>query len=237
MLTLLIGASGLLGTHLELNNPTLRPSHSDLDIESLDDIYSYLHDKQDIQNIVLAAAWTNVASSNYCKPKVYDINVNGPRRLLEAIRRLPGFNPIVTYISTDYVFRGDVGDYKVDSPIDPVPNNYYALSKAMGEIVISTYKKHCIIRTSFCRSDYWPYPRAFEDQYTSRDTVDIIAPKIARLIESQQLGVFHIGTERKSVYELALRIDPTIQPSSRSSINTVYIPYDTSLELSGECYE
>jgi hypothetical protein len=48
-------------------------------------------------------------------------------------------------------------------------------------------------------------------------------------INSSDIGIFHIGTERKSVFELAKTIKEDVKPSSRLLIKNVTIPYDTSL--------
>lgn len=240
MSCLLIGASGLLGSHLSRlwQEPLLMPSSSKLDITDRDSIRDYLFDMTNrwgrkIDHVVLSAAYTNVAKANTEKDKAYSVNVLGVANVIDALHRCFFCDslPILTYISTDYVFKGDKGNYRITDPLDPVPDNYYATTKALGEAIVRSYAKRQIIRTSFCRGDLWPFPMAFEDQFTSRDTVDVIAPMIHRLIMSRQLGTFHIGTERKSVYELAKRINPSVQPGYRSDIKGVHIPFDTSLEL------
>lgn len=240
MSSILIGASGLLGSHLSLFElGTLwRPSSNKLDITDKDSIDDYLFEiiskhNQEIDHIILCAAYTNVAKANIEKDKAYNVNVLGVSNIIKALYKSFFYDslPILTYISTDYVFKGDKGNYRITDPLDPVPNNYYATTKALGEAIVRTYPKRQIIRTSFCRSDLWPFPMAFEDQYTSRDTVDVIAPMIDKLITSKQLGTFHIGTERKSVYELAKKINPSVQSGYRGDIKGVHIPYDTSLEI------
>lgn len=231
-MNILIGGSGLLGSHLCLEN-TFTPFHCDLDVTSIKDILDYiifLRKTQDVEidQIILCAAYTNVAKANFEKEKAFEVNVTGVKNVIQAMSYLPN-SPCLTYISTDYVFSGEKGHYKKNDPIDPVPNNYYALTKAMGEVAVSTLFRHKIIRTSFCRSDKWPFEKAFEDQFTSRDTIDIIAPKIKQIIEDEKYGIFHVGTERKSVYDLARRINPNVKPCSRLEIKEVTIPFDTSL--------
>lgn len=234
MVTLVIGASGLLGNYLKLSGDILCPTSKEFDITSCSSINSYFMDLpfhiETINKIVLLAAYTNVAKANNDKEKAYQVNVIGTRNILNAVNYFCT-KARLTYISTDYVFRGDVGNYKVIDVTDPVPNNYYAYTKAVGEEIIKTKEDSIIIRTSFCRSDIWSYSKAFDDQYTSRDTVDIIAPMISKLINDNNPGIFHVGTERKSVYDLARRINSSVLPISRSSIKDVNIPFDTSLEL------
>jgi len=225
---LLIGASGLLGSNLKIDS--LRPSSSELNILSDESVSSYFSLINEPKNIILSAAYTNVVGANSDKKSAYNLNVLAVQRICKFLNKLYLGRPRLVYISTDYVFDGSIGSYKTDDPINPVQNNYYALTKALGESSATTYENHCIIRTSFCKSNTWPYEFAFEDQFTSRDRVNIIAPMIDQEINSSNVGIFHIGTKRKSVFELAKTIKENVKPSSRLLIKNVTIPYDTSFK-------
>jgi len=137
------------------------------------------------------------------------------------------FDIRLVYISTDYVFKGDKGDYKEDDPLYPV--NKYAWSKLGGECAVRMYDKSLIIRTSF-GPDVFPYEKAFVDQWTSRQSVSVIAKKISRLIDLDVTGVVHLGGKRRTVYEFARSLDPT-RNIGQLSINDVdfTVPIDTSL--------
>ena len=224
---LLIGASGLLGSNLKIDS--LRPSSSELNILSDESILSYFSLINEPKNIILSAAYTNVVGANSDKRSAYNLNVLAVQRICRFLNKVYSGRPRLIYISTDYVFDGLNGSYTVNDPVNPVQNNYYALTKALGESSAITYENHCIIRTSFCKSNIWPYEFAFEDQFTSRDKVDIIAPMIDKKINSSDVGIFHIGTKRKSVFDLAKTIREDVKPSSRLLIKNVTIPYDTSL--------
>lgn len=224
MSTLIIGASGLLGTHLSISAD--RPTRSMLDICNKESVNGYFK-SHNFDTIVLSAAYTDVAKSNSNTSLAYRTNVLGVINVINSLQSNNKCSRLV-YISTDYVFDGNRGGYSPSDPVNPVSNNYYALTKALGECAVMSYHRHCIVRTSFCRSDSWPYQIAFEDQFTSRDKISIIAPKIDDVIRSDSLGIFHIGTSRKSVFELAQSIDSSVKPASRKVITSVTIPYDTS---------
>jgi len=131
------------------------------------------------------------------------------------------------YICTDYVFRGDKGLYTEDDPVYPV--NKYAWSKLGGECAARMYDKSLIVRTTF-GPNVFPYPKAFVDQWTSRQSVAVIARKILRLAESDRTGVVHVGGPRRTVHEYAMSLDPT-REIGRLSVNDVNfkVPVDTSL--------
>ena len=136
------------------------------------------------------------------------------------------------HISTDYVFEGTTGGYAEDDPPGP-PRNYYALSKLVAEQIARCADRHLVVRTSF-RAREWPYPTAFTDLYTSQDYVDVIAPEIAQVIRNYfNVGyeTLHIGTARKSAYELARRRNPAVLPGSKRDV-AVDLPDDISLDTS-----
>lgn len=226
---LLIGASGLLGRNLSFPGSTLTPSSTELNILNISSVSAYFYKHKYIDKIILSAAYTNVPRANLDKQAAFNLNVVGVYNILHVISRFTYYKPTLFYISTDYVFDGDTGGYKTTDPVNPVKNNYYAMTKALGESAARSYDKTSIIRTSFCQSGPWPHGFAFDDQFTSRDTVDIIAPMISSIVNKNTIGIHHIGTERKSVFDLAKRLSPNVKPISRLSIQNVNIPWDTSL--------
>lgn len=213
---LLTGGSGLLGRHLFplLKNATA-PSHAEFDI-----LKSEL--PKGIDYIINAAAYTDVNGAETNKEKCWNLNVLGPTRLA-------GFDVPVMQISTDSVFSGEDGNY--DEEDLPYPQNFYSYSKLMGEVGV--YRAcNCIVRTSF-KPNPWVQDYAFHDQYSSSDYVEVIAQKIAQAIEIRELlpKILHIGTERKSTYELAKRTKPDVLPISLKDV-FVRRPKDTSLNTS-----
>jgi dTDP-4-dehydrorhamnose reductase len=134
------------------------------------------------------------------------------------------------YISSDYVFRGDRGRYREEDDVYPV--NKYAWSKLGGECAVRLYDNALIIRTSF-GPDEFPYPKAFADQWTSRQSVSIAARDILRAVESHLTGVLHIGGPRRTVLEYAQALSPEREVGSLSVKDATFaVPADTSLDTS-----
>jgi len=100
------------------------------------------------------------------------------------------------------------------------------MTKAAAELSVRTYKNSLVIRTSFCEKQF-PYEKAFVDQYTSRDYIDIICPLILEQAFSDKTGVVHVGTERKTVFDLAKKRKPNVKKLLRSEVN-FKVPRDTS---------
>jgi ubiquinone/menaquinone biosynthesis C-methylase UbiE len=132
----------------------------------------------------------------------------------------------LVYISTDYIYKGDRGNYKETDEI--LPFNIYAWTKLGGECAVKGVKNHLIIRTSFGRS--FSYRQAFVDKWTNKDYVERIAPMIYDAAVSPMTGVLNLGTKRKTLYDHAAEKNPEVKGIrlEESHFNT---PVDTSMNL------
>lgn len=195
---LLTGGSGLLGSHLEIEAD--RPTHQELDItESCKEGKTY-------DLIVHCAAYTDVQGAETDRMRCLEVNVNGTLNLLEAYPDTP-----FVFISSEYAFK---------------PVNFYALTKSLAEQLVATHPNHLIIRTLF-KPRPFPYPKAFVNQYTLGDYVDVIAPLIIQEIEKwdRKSKMVYIGTGRKSIYDLAKQTK-NVEPIMVEEITAVKIPKD-----------
>tara|TARA_R110002060_G_scaffold27200_7_gene37002 strand:+ start:1814 stop:2506 length:693 start_codon:yes stop_codon:yes gene_type:complete len=171
--------------------------------------------------VVHTAALTNVPLIEEDPIDAYDVNVLGTINIIKVCKN---FNKKLVFISTDYVFDGQKGNYKTTDPINPLTK--YAKTKGAAELLVRTYENSLIIRTSFFGYEF-PYDAAFVDQWSSKDYIDIIAPKILKAILDDETGIVHIGNTRRSIYEIAQDRTDNIAQTTRSEVNTV-VPKDTS---------
>ena len=215
---LLTGGSGLLGKELKRLLPVLAPGRSELDITKPFKLPENVH------LIVHSAAYTDLEGAERDAEEAYGVNVLGTMRMAEQ-------NKPLVYISTEYVFDGGRGNYCEED--SPNPLNVYARTKLIGESMSKYAPRWLIIRTLFKPRPY-KHPRAPVDQWTTGDYVDVIAPKIAeaiKLFEAEELeGIIHIGTEKKSSFDLA-RQTRQVEPISLDDI-PMRLPRDTSLDTS-----
>lgn len=209
---LLTGGSGLLGQELQKrlkNYPkydVFAPSHKDFDIVKLDlysNIYTFAPDI-----VIHAAAYTDLIEAEKVKnrQKVYEINVLGTDNLVRAFP-----SSYFVHISTEYVYN-----YRL---------NYYSYTKALAERVVENHKAHLIIRTLF-KPRPFPHKKAFVDQWTKGDYVDVIAPMILYRMMNKDLGIANIGTDRKTIFHLAQKTVPDIKPMSIKDVVGVKLPED-----------
>ncbi len=224
---LIVGGSGLLGSALLKLDPSLTaPSHKEFEINDFNMMKDYLSNRK-FDTLLLAAAFTSPPEVDKNPIKAMRTNIGGTANVAELCNEL-GLK--LVYISTDYVFSGEKGNYAENEEL--LPQNLYAWSKLGGECAVRMYSKSLIIRTSFCENEF-PYSKAFVDQFTSRDSVDTIAELILKLVKVTDLtGVLHVGTERKSVKDLAIKLGrKDVEDLKRNEVN-FRVPYDTSLNQS-----
>jgi dTDP-4-dehydrorhamnose reductase len=175
---------------------------AELDITDLQDVRRAF-DRIRPEIVIHAAAWTDTAGCEANPDRAMMVNGEGSRLLAEACRRA---GAALLYISTNEVFDG-----RRESPYregdDPNPLNAYARSKLAGERhVQSLLERHWIVRTAWL---YGPGRVSFPEkiiqaarrqgrlQLVSDEiasptwTVDL-AKAIARLIEQEAWGVYHL---------------------------------------------
>lgn len=226
MRILLTGGTGTLGKEIikiakNKNLEIIAPTSKELDITNEKKIEKILKDVNP-HTVVHAAAYTDVKESEKNVDRSIKTNVIGTCNLLNSCISL---DIRFVFISTDHVFDGEKGYYKITDPINPI--TVYAKSKAASELAARMYQKSLIIRTSFFGYDF-PYEKAFTDQWSSKDYVDVIAPKVLDSILNVESGIVHCVSERRTLFEIAKQRNDKVQEITRKEINFP-TPKDTSL--------
>lgn len=189
------GGEGLLATELgRVDNTLIGFSKSQVDVR----IPSTFSNLDPYDCILHTAALKDVTQVEGNETHFISTNIIGTANLSNYCIET---GKMLVYISTDYVYPG-AGSHKETDNLNPF--NIYAWSKLGGECSVKFVKDHLIIRTSFGSSKN-NYSYAFDNFYTSKDYVDIIAPLILKAIKSNVRGVINIGTERKSVFDWVSR--------------------------------
>ncbi len=259
---LVTGASGLLGSKIvkiTRGNYKVIPLYSSkplnsnslkLDITEREQVFSLFKKvKPDI--VVHAASETNVDECETEKEHAWKVNVDGTRNIAHACNKA---GAKLIYISTDYVFDGEKGNYQEHDKPNPI--NYYGFTKLEGEKqVINTCKNHVILRTSVLYG-WHPWKQNFatwiinqlkqnkeitvvEDHYNTPTLADNLAKITIEVVQKDLQGLYHAsGSERISRYEFAKQIAKTfnldsnlIKPIKMSQL-TAWIakrPRDSSL--------
>ncbi len=221
---LVTGGSGLLGGELrKLLGEAHFPGSAEFNVTDYAQMEAFAR-RRNLGILVHAAAFTSPPKVDKDPQRAMEVNIVGT---VNVVRLCMALGLKLIYISTDYVFHGDRGDYREEDPLYPV--NKYAWSKLGGECAARMYDRALIVRTSFGPNQF-PYPQAFVDQWTSRESVARFARKLVRLLDQDLAGVIHVGGPRRTVYEYARSLDPSkeIQTLSIRDVN-FRVPVDTSL--------
>lgn len=147
---LVTGASGLLGSKvIELaqrdyeviplhNTKPLHPHSLKLDITNQSQVLNLLNRLK--PNVIIhTASETNVDRCETQKEQAWKTNVQGTRNIALACSKI---GAKLVYISTDYVFDGEKGNYTEHDKPNPI--NYYGVTKLEGEKQVI---KHCKKKT------------------------------------------------------------------------------------------
>ncbi len=174
--------------------------------------------------IVHAATLTDVDKCEISKELAWKINVEGTKNIVETAKKSHSF---LVYVSTDYVFDGEKGNYReTDSPN---PQNYYGLTKLKAEeLVQNTLKEYCVVRASVIYGAQpaagkinfalWlinklknkEAPKVLVDQWNSPTLNTNMANMTLEIIERKLTGTYHIsGATRISRYEFAKELART----------------------------
>ena len=223
----LTGGSGTLGAELikqshKFDINFIAPSSKDCDITDEQSVYDNLRRLKG-NTVVHAAALTDVKGIQTVPLQAIEVNVLGTINIIKSCQKL---DKKLVFVSTDYVFDGNKGNYNVTDPINPISK--YAKTKAAAELLVRTIEESLVIRTSFFGYDF-PYDKAAVDQWSSKDYVDIIAPLILKVLKKDKTGIVHIGTDRTSTYEKAKRRKPHVEKIFLHEIG-FGIPRDISLK-------
>jgi len=222
---MLTGGSGLLGKELRnLDAELVSPSRDELDITDGAAVARYVADlRPDV--ILHAAAVTDNRDIEADPRDALSVNIGGTVNLARACI---GTRIRLVYISTDYVYRGDRGNYAEEDEV--LPSNLYAWTKLGGEAAVRAVPNHLIIRTSFGAAKF-PYPAAFADKWSSKEYVDVIAADILEAAIGPLTGVLNIGGPRRTIYEYATTRNAGVRRIRRAD-SVFESPADTSLDLS-----
>jgi len=264
---LVTGASGLLGTRIcqqaTKQNYDVYSAHSQhlpqfgtpiklniTDGAALRQVF----DKTKPDVIVHSAALSDVDKCEEEKDLAWKTNTESTSNIAQLCHK---HNCFLVYVSTDYVFNGEKGNYKETDPTAPINN--YGLTKLKGEEEIKQSRaEYCIARPSVI---YGSIPAAGKinfalwlieklakkeetktvtDQWNSPTLNTNLAEMILEIVEKRTTGTFHLaGATRLSRYEFAQKIAETfdldenlLRPTSSEKMPWIAKrPRDTSLNV------
>lgn len=228
MTILITGSTGVLGIELKKIFPdSISPTHKEFDICDKNIVSTFFNENK-IDTIIHTAALTTVRGCEENKLLAMQTNVKGTENLVDKFKHSNPDGKFV-YISTACVFDGYSGMY--DESSIPYPENFYSLTKLLGEHKVKLYPNSLIIRTNFVSRKKWPYPKAFTDRYGTYLFANQVATGIKETIDANKIGIIHIVGEKKmSMFELAKLTTPDISPMTMNDYSGPRLTIDMSLD-------
>lgn len=215
---LVTGARGQLGRALAKVFPQAELTDLDeLDISDPASIEAF--DFRGVRLIINAAAWTQVDAAE--EPRTRGIcwaaNATGPAMLARIARQN---RATLVHISSDYVFDGHEELHTEDEPLSPL--GVYGSSKAAGDLAVSAWDKHYILRTSWVigqgrnfvatmasLADRGINPAVVDDQFGRLSFTSEIARAIKHLTSTNApYGTYNISCEGpvESWFDIAAKV-------------------------------
>jgi len=131
----------------------------------------------------------------------------------------------LVHISTDYIYAGSVNNAsEEDVPVHC--NNWYGYTKLVGDALIQLESNNYLLARCTHKPNPFPYDGAWIDQIGNFDYVDVIAGLIISLIKTSQKGVYNVGTETKTMYELA-----SMTKSVTKTFTPEHVPKNQSMNI------
>jgi dTDP-4-dehydrorhamnose reductase len=133
----------------------------------------------------------------------------------------------LVHISTDYLYQNSVDDAKEeDEPM--FEHTWYMFTKLLADEYLKVHAKNYLI----CRLSHKPYPfpydSAWVDVITNADYTPVISGLVIELIENGAEGLYNVGTEKKTIYELAQRTNKNVN----KIISPPHVPKNISMNVS-----
>ena len=210
------GGTGLMGREMSKIMEIKALSHQDIEIRDEDSVKRALKGADIVLHL---AAYVNTVDAERNRDYTYSVNVLGARNVARNSR--------VLYVSTDYVFDGEKGNYNETDKVSPL--QYYGWSKYLGERV-TLNEGGKVLRLCFKPRPY-KHAKVPREMYFSGGYVDEIAPEIKWALEHYEElpPLTHVGLKRISLLELARQTRDVEEISMRDL--PYNLPRDTSFNL------
>ena len=262
---LVTGSAGLVGQQvvkdLSKSNQVFscynesKPEYGDsvkMDLKNYEMISSVLLETEpDV--VIHLGAMTGVDLCEKEGSMAFDINTKATQTIAQQCSIS---NTFLVYVSTDYVFDGNLGMYKEDDIANPL--GFYGKSKLEGEKAVQNFSANwCIARTS-TPFGLHPTKKSFPmwvienlqkqkqidvliDQFTSPTYIPNLSRMLIEISERRITGIIHVaGASKTSRYQMASRVSDKLNLDStllkQISIDKMkwvaQRPKDSSLDVS-----
>ena len=215
---ILILGDGVLGKELKKQtgwDSVSRSTHQ-IDFNDVTSCYQYLKEYDVIVNCI---AHTDTYDKN--KETHWAVNYKAVSRLTDWCSEN---NKKFVHISTDYVYANSTSTpSEEDVPVHA--ENWYSYTKLLADGYIELKGNDYLIIRCGHKIRPFPFDTAYTDIEGNFDYVNVIAEGIINLINNNAIGLYNVGTEDKTMYELAKKTRSSVKPGPKQ----FYMPKDVRM--------
>tara|TARA_R110000744_G_scaffold296672_1_gene406565 strand:+ start:1245 stop:1952 length:708 start_codon:yes stop_codon:yes gene_type:complete len=224
----LILGNGLLGTEIQKQSKwdIISRDNNGFDITDLDTFHKMTKTIfgaiQSCPYNIIINCIANTDTYSKDKQSHWDTNYKGTSNLINFCNK---WKIKLVHISTDYVYANS--DQSASETTVPVHcNNWYSYTKLLADGLVELQSNDYLICRCTHKPKPFPHSTAWIDQIGNFDYVDTIAGLIIKLIENESIGIYNVGTEMKSMYELAIKTNSVITGNKPNQV-----PNDTTMNI------
>ena len=225
----LILGNGLLGTELQKQSKwnILSREVDKFDITDTETFYKMTkiefgavqHCPYDV--IINCIANTDTYSSD--RQSHWDVNYKGTSDLVDFCNR---WKIKLVHISTDYVYANS-DNLASENSVPVHCNNWYGYTKLLSDGLVQLKSNNYMLIRCTHKPTPFQYKEAWIDQVGNFDYVNNIAEIIIKLINKSCKGVYNVGTNLKTIYELGCETKKDVTPILKPS----HVPCNLSMDL------
>jgi dTDP-4-dehydrorhamnose reductase len=216
---ILVLGDGLLGNEIikQTNWDYLSRKKDGIDVNNLND---WQHKLSPYDVILNCIAHTDTYSIN--KKIHWEVNFEFVSYLAGLCNEL---GKKLVHISTDYIYAHST-PFATENDVPVHLPTWYGYTKLLGDAHVQLVSDDYLICRLSHKPNPFPYLKAWSNMRTNCDYVDVIAGLVIKLVNNNAFGVYNVGTEVKSIYELAKKTN-NVEPINRPT----QVPEDTSMSI------
>lgn len=197
-----------------------RSSNQEFDFKNID---SYKNIISNYDTVINCVANTDTYSNN--RLEHWNVNYKAVSDLVDLCNKN---NQKIIHISTDYIYSGSNKNASEEDV--PVHNRtWYGYSKLLGDAHVQLKANDYLIIRSGHKISPFIYDKAFDDLLGNFDYVNKIAQLMIGLIRKKTTGVVNLGTELKTMYDLAKKTKPSVL---KAKCNNKLMPKNVTMNTS-----
>ena len=188
------------------------------------DIQTYKHFLLDYDEVINCIAHTDTYSEN--REKHWNINY---KAVVDLVDICNGYGKKLVHISTDYIYSNSVSNASEED----VPShclNWYGYTKLLGDAYVQLKSNNYLLIRCTHKPEPFPYDKAWVNQVGNFDYVSIVSDLIIKLIDKDGVGIYNVGTDVKTIYQLAKKTNKNVKPINNFINDTT--PANVTMDIS-----